>query len=178
MSTNHRDACQSTRMPPHRIAPLAQVTCLILLVLPLFACSRNQELSADVLHSFELAFTRDDIDACMALFADDAQILPEHGEIIASRDGIKAYLQSQMTPVVSFNTMADMSLVRSDIAVEQGRFKFRDTRIGADIEWGKYIHIWKKVKGDWKLYRVIYNTDVAPAGEVSVESTDVPKSSS
>ena len=152
----------------------ALLTCplCISLCLPLAGCSRQQELPNDVLHSFELAFTRDDIDACMALFADDAQILPEHGEVIKDRAGIESFLKNQMTPVVTFNTLADMSLVRGDIAIEQGHFKVRDVRVGNDIEWGKYIHIWKREKGDWKLYRVMYNTDIAEHVAVSVESTE------
>jgi hypothetical protein len=41
-------------------------------------------------------------------------------------------------------------------------------RRGVDIELGKYLHVWRNVNGDWKLYRIIYNTDVAPRAEVSV----------
>lgn len=152
----------------------ALLTCPLCLALccATTSCSRQRELPDDVLHSFEVAFTRDDIDACMALFADDAQILPEHGEVIKDRTGIENYLKNQMTPVVTFNTIADMSLVRGDIAIEQGHFKVRDVRVGNDIEWGKYIHIWKKVRGNWKLYRVMYNTDVAERMAVSVEPSE------
>lgn len=138
------------------------------LCLTLGACTKNDALPRDVIQSFERAFNADDLDACLALFDEDAQILPERGPIVSGRDGIQQYLQDQMTPVVSFNTEADMTMVRSDIAIEQGQYRVRDVRRGSDIEEGKYIHVWRNRGGAWKLYRIMYNTDVAPPTEVSV----------
>jgi ketosteroid isomerase-like protein len=42
-------------------------------------------------------------------------------------------------------------------------------RRGSDVEEGKYLHVWRRVGNGWKLYRMIYNTDVEPRTEVSVE---------
>lgn len=134
----------------------------------LMACARNDTLPREVTGAFEQAFNRDDIEACVDLFADDAQILPQQGPIVSGRDGIEQFLRNQMTPVVSFNTETDMSLVRGDLGVEQGHYKVRDVRRGSDVELGKYVHVWRKNDGDWKLYRIIYNTDVAPHTEVSI----------
>jgi len=139
-----------------------------LLGLALTGCAQRDELPGSVTGAFEQAFNRDNLEATEALFTDDAQILPQHGPVVSGRDGIKQYLRDQMTPVVSFNTETDMTLVRGDIGVEQGHYRVRDLRRGSDIEEGKYIHIWRKDGGDWKLFRVIYNTDIAPEAEVSV----------
>lgn len=135
------------------------------------ACTRNDDLPSSVIQSFEIAFTKHDLPACLALFTDDAQILPEHGSVISGRAEIENFLKNSMTPVVSFNTDTDMTLVRGDVAIEQGHFTVRNIRRGANIELGKYIHIWRKVDGEWLLYRVIYNTDVAPKGYATVEPT-------
>ena len=102
------------------------------------------------------------------LFTDDAQILVEHGPVIAGREDIQHFLSEQITPIISFNTEADMTTVRSDIGIEQGHYRVRDVRRGSDVEEGKYIHVWRKQGGDWKLWRVIWNADVAPDTEVSV----------
>ena len=74
-----------------------------------------------------------------------------------------------MTPRVTYDTDTEMTLVRGDLAVEQGRYVVRNVRRGSDVEEGKYLHVWRRVNNDWKLYRVIYNTDVEPRTEVSVE---------
>ena len=139
-----------------------------LLCLAVTGCASDDTLPRSVVQAFEQAFNKDDIDACVALFTEDAQILPEHGPIVSGREGIKQFLKDQMTPVVMFDTSDDMTLVREDLAIEQGTYRVRDLRRGVDIELGKYLHVWRNVNGDWKLYRIIYNTDVAPRAEVSV----------
>jgi len=136
--------------------------------LALSGCSTTEALPKSVVQSFEQAFNADDLDACLALFDADAQILPERGPLVSGRDGIAEYLKDQMTPVVSFNTQAEMTMIRNDIAIEQGQFRVRDVRRGSDIEEGKYIHVWRNRGAGWKLYRVMYNTDVAPDTEVSI----------
>lgn len=132
----------------------------------------SDTLPKSVVQSFEQAFNADDLEACLALFDDDAQILPEHGPAVSGRDGIAAYLKDQMTPVVSFNTEADMSMVRADIAIEQGHYRVRDVRRGSDIEAGKYMHVWRNRGTGWKLYRVMYNTDIEVPTSVSVAQAE------
>lgn len=141
-----------------------------LMMLPGFIKARNQ-LPAGLLSQFEIAYTQHDLEACLALFSDEAQILPEHGAAVSGRDNLANFLKNSMTPVISFNTDTDMLIVRGDVAIEQGHFTVRNIRRGANIELGKYMHIWRKEDGDWKLYRLIYNTDVAPRGEAVVEGT-------
>lgn len=132
-------------------------------------CStRSESLPKSVVQAFEQAFNADDLDAAMALFDDDAQILPERGPAVTGREGISAFLRDQMTPVVSFNTEADMSMIRNDIAIEQGHYRVRDVRRGSDVEEGKYMHVWRDRGQGWKLYRVMYNTNVATQTTVSV----------
>ncbi len=138
----------------------------------LAACSRNETLPASVTGAYEQAFNRDDVAACVALFTDDAQILPQHGPIVTGREGIEQFLKNQMTPVASFNTETDMTLVRGDIGIEQGHYRVRNVRRGSDIEHGKYVHVWRRSGGDWKMYRMIYNTDVAPDTDVSVAPSE------
>ena len=138
-------------------------------------CStRSESLPKSVVQSFEQAFNQDDLDATLALFDDDAQILPERGPAITGREGISAFLKDQMTPVVSFNTEADMSLIRNDIAIEQGHYRVRDVRRGSDVEEGKYLHVWRNRGSGWKLYRVMYNTDMAAPTAVSVAQATEP----
>lgn len=132
----------------------------------------SESLPKSVTQSFEQAFNADDLDATVALFDDDAQILPERGPAISGRAGIAEYLKDQMTPVVSFNTDSEMTMVRNDLAIEQGQYRVRDVRRGSDIEEGKYLHVWRNRGSGWKLYRVMYNTDVARDTEVSVAQAE------
>jgi hypothetical protein len=44
----------------------------------------------------------------------------------------------------------------------------RDVRRGSDVEEGKYLHVWRNRGHGWKLYRVMYNTDMSAPTAVSV----------
>jgi ketosteroid isomerase-like protein len=147
---------------------LSRATC-ILCGAAILGCSRNETLPAEVTSSLEQAITRHDLAASVALFADDAQILPQHGPAVSGRQEIEAYLNGWTTPKVAYDTDTELTLVRGDLGIEQGRYRIRNVRRGSDVEEGKYLHVWRRVGGDWKLYRMIYNTDVAPRTEISIE---------
>jgi len=139
-----------------------------LLFLALAGCARQETLPRSVMEAYEQAFNKNDIAACLALFTDDAQILPERGPIVSGHAAIERYLKDQMTPIALYDTDDDMTLVRRDVAVEQGLYRVRNLKRGVDIEEGKYIRIWRNTNGAWKLYRLIYNTDLEPRADVSV----------
>ena len=144
------------------------VTC-ILCAAAICGCSRDETLPANVTSALEQAITRHDVAASVAVFADDAQILPQHGPAIRGHQEIEAYFQDTITPSFVYDTDTEMTLVSGNLGVEQGRYRIRNVRRGSDVEEGKYLHVWRRVGSDWKLYRMIYNTDVEPRTEVSVE---------
>ena len=141
----------------------------VLCAASMLGCSRTDTLPADVTGALEQAITRHDLAASVALFSDDAQILPQHGPAVRGRQEIEAYLDDWTTPKVTYDTDTELTLVRGDLGIEQGRYRIRNVRRGSDVEDGKYLHVWRRVGNDWKLYRIIYNTDVAPRTEVSIE---------
>lgn len=141
----------------------------VLCAAAILGCSGSDTLPADVTGALEQAYTRHDLDATVALFAEDAQILPQHGPAIRGREEIEAYFRDQITPKMVYDTDTEMTLVRGDLGVEQGRYRVRNVRRGSDVEEGKYVHVWRRQNNDWKLYRIIYNTDVEPRTEVSIE---------
>jgi ketosteroid isomerase-like protein len=144
------------------------VACM-LCVAAICGCSRNDTLPADVTSGLEQAITRHDLAATLAVFADDAQILPQHGPAVRGHEEIEAYFRDTITPKVAYDTDTEMTLVSGDLGVEQGRYWIRNVRRGSDVEEGKYLHVWRRIGNDWKLYRMIYNTDVEPRTEVSIE---------
>jgi ketosteroid isomerase-like protein len=145
--------------------------CLMLCLFLVAACTQST-LPRETVQSFEQAFNRDDVDGAVALFTEDAQILPQNGPVVTGKGNIAEFLREQMIPVVQFNTDTDLSLVRGDMAIEQGHYRVRNVRRGSDIEEGKYLHVWRNVGGEWKIYRIMYNTDVAPAANVSVAAAE------
>jgi ketosteroid isomerase-like protein len=49
----------------------------------------------------------------------------------------------------------------ADLVVEDGTYSFPDGK-GGIADKGKFIALWKQEDGKWKLFREIWNTDLAP----------------
>jgi ketosteroid isomerase-like protein len=49
----------------------------------------------------------------------------------------------------------------AELVVEEGTYNFPDGKAGS-VDKGKFIALWKQEGGKWKLYREIWNTDIAP----------------
>ena len=84
---------------------LTFATC-VLCAAAILGCSRSDTLPADVTGALEQAYTRHDLEATVGLFADDAQILPQHGPAIRGREEIEAYFRDSITPKTKVNPTA------------------------------------------------------------------------
>lgn len=49
----------------------------------------------------------------------------------------------------------------AELVVEEGTYNFPDGK-GGSVDKGKFIALWKLEDGKWKLFREIWNTDLAP----------------
>jgi ketosteroid isomerase-like protein len=133
-------------------------------------CGKAPEggLPKSVTTALESAFNRNDAAGAAALFVDDAEIMSEVGQSVRGRADIDAYWRLQVGDETAFDTESVEQIVRDDIAIDQGIYKVRNVITGRDVEMGKYLTIWKHVGGDWKIYRLVYNTDVAPKASMTV----------
>lgn len=134
------------------------------------ACGNRsgEALPPDVTRAYEDALATDNPDTVAELFTKDAEILAQERGVVKGQENIRQYLADQASPVIMFDTTTDMSLVRDDLAFETGSYIFRDTRRGADIEFGKYMHVWRKEGDRWKLFRAMYNADEPVNAQVTV----------
>ncbi len=103
-----------------------------------------------------------------ALYAEDAQVLPPGMDAVSGRAAITALWQSFIDAgftgvkleVVEVHEVHGMG----EMAGEVGRYELTDAD-GAVADRGKYIVLWKKVGGEWKLYRDIWNSSMPVGGE-------------
>lgn len=114
---------------------------LLPLLAVLGACaSREGKLPPEVTSAFETAFTRGDVEACVALFADDAEIIVPNAPIVRGREAIAAFFKDQVARDISFDTNTSLSIARGDLGVEQGTYRVRNVRLGQYVELS-LIHI-------------------------------------
>ena len=102
-------------------------------------------------------------------YTDDAQILAPQHPAVQGRAAIVAFFKANIDKYLGFGNETTWSLVRGDVAIEQGVYSVRNVRIGANVETGKYIRIWRRSSnGTWKLYRDMYSSDSEAPAAVSV----------
>jgi ketosteroid isomerase-like protein len=102
-------------------------------------------------------------------YTDDAQILAPQHPAIQGKAAIVAFFKANIDQYLSFGNDTTWSLVRGDVAIEQGVYSVRNVRVGENVEAGKYIRIWKRTNtGTWRLYRDMYSSDTETPAAVSV----------
>ncbi len=109
---------------------------------------------------FPAAVAAKDAPRLGAFYAKDAIALPPNSEMIKGRDAIQAFWKGFMD--AGMNVQLETAETESDgnLGVETGHFKILSPD-GKEVDHGKYVVVWKKEGGAWKLYRDIWNTSMA-----------------
>jgi ketosteroid isomerase-like protein len=127
-------------------------------------------MNADLSRTFFNALRQGDFAAIGNLYASDAVILPPGANIIMGRGNIQSYWQQTSgDPENIESEILNVTPLGGDIIREIGRFR---TAAKADrsslmenrgspkarAEAAKYVFVWQKVGGDWKIIASIWNT--------------------
>lgn len=95
------------------------------------------------------------------LYATDAELYPPNADVVKGNAAIGPVWKGAFDAGIKNVNLETISAEQAgDKLIETGRY----TLTGADgkqIDTGKYMVIWKKEKGNWKLYRDIWNTSLA-----------------
>jgi ketosteroid isomerase-like protein len=164
-------------MPIYAVATIS----MLLACVDLAACAKTEEqLPQAVTTSVTRDFNQGDALRTAAHYTDDAQILPPRHPAIEGKPAIAAFFEANIDKYIGFGNDTTWSVVRGDVAVEQGVYSVRNVRVGQNVEAGKYIRIWKRINGTWKLYRDMFSPDtlLAEAVFVSPEESVVSGKSS
>ena len=122
-----------------------------------------------VSEQFTNAYNQGDATAVAAYYTEEAKRLPPNSPMIVGRESIQAIYQASFDAGVGDLRITVIELsVSGDMAHEVG--KYTDTTqpdVGEAIsDSGKYVRIWKRVNGSWKVDVLIFNTSLPlPAPE-------------
>jgi ketosteroid isomerase-like protein len=109
--------------------------------------------------NFEAIFRSGDAEAMTSVYTDDAQLLPTGSDPI-HKDGLVQFWQSVLQMGVDSAKLETLEVdPQGATAIELGRYTLQ-SREGQILDRGKYIVIWKLVKGEWKMHRDIWNTSL------------------
>ncbi|MEP7244147.1 MAG: nuclear transport factor 2 family protein [Gammaproteobacteria bacterium] len=148
---------------------LAGFAALLILTTIITGCSSSdKKLPGTVTGALAAAFTRGDVDGCVDVYTDDAEIIAPNAPVIRGKQAIKAFYMDQVTHDILFDTDSALSIVRDDLAVDQGTYRVRNVRLGKDVEYGEYLNIWRRANGQWRALRSMYTVTMAQQVGVSV----------
>lgn len=132
----------------------------------------QEELPPAVTSAVTHDFNQGDAVRTAAHYTDDAQILPPRHPLIEGKPAIAAFFEANIDKYIGFGNETTWSVVRGDVGVEQGVYRVRNVRVGQEVETGKYLRIWKKTSGGWKLYRDMFSPDSVMTEAVNVSPED------
>jgi uncharacterized protein (TIGR02246 family) len=122
----------------------------------------RQEIAA-ANDKFMAAFGDQDAAALAALYTEKGQVLPPNSDFVKGQEAIQGFWQAVM----------DMGIRRAELeTVEVEDHGKTATEVSkytlyaegdAVADKGKYIIVWKKKEGAWKLHRDIFNSSLPPA---------------
>ncbi len=154
--------------------------------LVLAGCGRSREtdvaaesarISALERQSFQdLAARR--LDAVSALYARDARMLRAGAPAVHGHDSIAAVFRelTSLLPRFRHEFRADSVLVASggDYAIVTGSYRFTpDTLHASAFDVGKYLGVWKREDGDWRIALDMTNSDGASSGAAAGDAAAV-----
>jgi ketosteroid isomerase-like protein len=151
---------------------IASVLALPAAALFLAGCATHDnevQLPSEVTNALEIAFNKGDIQACAALYTDDAEIISDHNNSVLGKKAIGEFFKQQVSTDLLFDTDSRISVVSGNVAMEQGTYRVRNVQTGVDVEFGDYLNVWRRTDGRWKAYRSMYNVTRSPGALVSAQ---------
>jgi uncharacterized protein (TIGR02246 family) len=137
-----------------RVALIA--LCLVLLAAP--ALSQTKAMIQQLNGEWVAAFNKGDAAAIVAMYTEDAYVLPAGAQMAKGRRAIQAFWAqaTQQLGDAKLTTVDVMSL-GPGAAREIGTFSFKTKGQTPETVVGKYAVVWRKIGGRWLLATDIWN---------------------
>jgi uncharacterized protein (TIGR02246 family) len=110
---------------------------------------------------FAAAAAKGDAAGVTALYTDDALLMPAGSGNIAGAAGILKFWQGALASGVGGVVLKTVEVYgHGATATEVGEYSMSD-KSGKELDHGKYIVVWRRLAGHWKLHRDMFSTSVA-----------------
>ncbi len=140
---------------------------LFLLLLPAFLFSQNlkgpeediEQILANI-QSFSKHLMAGESEKIVQAYTSDGKIFPNNTRILEGPEALRQYwTPSGSSQTVYHKVLPEEITVEGDKAYDYGYYEGKTRREdGSEVSWqGKYVIVWKKVEGEWKIYLDIWN---------------------
>jgi len=140
------------------VRKIALAACLVLCAAPAMAQSVAAIQKLD--DAWAAAFNKGDARAVAAMYAEDAYVLPNMGDMVHGRPAIQAFLTDAMKQIGDISLKAaDVLPLGGNAAREIGTFTMKTKGQPPQDVAGKYVVVWRKINGRWLLATDIWNSN-------------------
>jgi ketosteroid isomerase-like protein len=126
------------------------------------AAQESPEIAANA-EAWEQNLNAGDLDSLVAMYAEDARLLPPNAEMAQGLDAVRAAFGSMIDAGLTGSLQTTEAMVAGDIGYRIGTFSLQAPD-GSTVDRGKYIETWRQVGGEWKISADIWNSDLPVAG--------------
>jgi uncharacterized protein (TIGR02246 family) len=99
-----------------------------------------------------------------ALYTEEGQLMPPNAGFQTGRQAIQAFWQAVLDAGIQEARLEIREVeAHGDTAIEVGEYTLHGEG-GAELDAGKYIVIWQREDGQWKLHRDIFNSSLPASG--------------
>lgn len=108
--------------------------------------------------AFEEVFGEQDAARLADFYTDDGMLLPAGSDFVRGKDAIRSFWQGAFDMGIAGAELDPVEVVsHGDAAIEVGRYALTGGD-GTVLDEGKYVVIWAREDGRWKLHRDIWTT--------------------
>jgi uncharacterized protein (TIGR02246 family) len=120
------------------------------------------------------AYNAGNADGVANLYAEDAVLMAPGAPAVVGRAAIRDFIapdmQQSKAAGLTFRNDENTGVgVLGDVGWLSGNFSVTDAA-GATVDKGKYLSVYRRIKGDWQLIRDTWNSDMAPAPPAAPEA--------
>ena len=136
------------------------VTTVFLAVLTSPVVSQDKGTIQKLSDQFAETFNKGDTAGVAAFYTEDAYLLPPGAEMAKGRSAVQSFWKAAADQVDTMKlTTVDVMPLGENAAQEIGSFTLSTKAQPPQEIAGKYVVIWRKAGGDWKLATDIWNTN-------------------
>lgn len=147
----------------------------LLLIVAGVACApptaqESPELAAKAA-AWEDAMNAADVEAIVALYSEDARLMPPNAETGQGHDAVRDSFGGMIAAGLSVDLETTEAMAAGNLGTRIGTYVLTSAD-GAEADHGKYIETWEKTGDGWVITNDIWNSDVAiGAGTTSLIGT-------
>ncbi|MBV6423463.1 MAG: hypothetical protein NAOJABEB_01256 [Steroidobacteraceae bacterium] len=114
------------------------------------------------------AYSKGDVDAIMALYTEDAVVMPPGAHAATTPEALRDFLTTDIATSagLTFELGDSATGVSGDLGWHAGAFSVKNSA-GETVNTGKYLEVWRRANGKWLIVRDMWNLDAAPGSVAS-----------